>query len=117
VPDNVIRRSWVDQAALLPDADVVVHHGGSGTTLGALAVGVPQLILPQGADQYANAEAVTAAGAAVTLLPGDLTADAIAARTRELQADGAYREAARSIADEIARMPSPAEVARLPEFV
>jgi UDP:flavonoid glycosyltransferase YjiC (YdhE family) len=117
VPDNVILRSWVDQAALLPHADVVVHHGGSGTTLGALAVGVPQLLLPQGADQYANAEAVTTAGAALALLPGVLTADAVAARTRELQADAAYRDAARCLADEIARMPSPAEVARrLPAY-
>ncbi|WP_425434764.1 hypothetical protein [Nonomuraea jiangxiensis] len=27
----------------MPHVDAVAHHGGSGTTLGALAVGVPQL--------------------------------------------------------------------------
>ncbi|WP_327010285.1 glycosyltransferase [Dactylosporangium sp. NBC_01737] len=63
VPAGVTVSSWVPQAQLLPRTDVVVHHGGSGTTLGALAAGVPQLFLPQGADQFANAEAVTAAGA------------------------------------------------------
>ena len=48
--------------------DAVVTHGGAGTTLGALAFGVPLLVLPQGADQYANAERVVAAGAGRQLL-------------------------------------------------
>jgi UDP:flavonoid glycosyltransferase YjiC (YdhE family) len=120
VPDNVTVRAWVPQADLLPHVDVVVHHGGSGTTLGALTVGAPQLLLPQGADQFANADAVTAAGAALRLLPDELTADAVAEHTRALLSPGGHsgqREAARAIADEIARMPSPDDVARrLPDY-
>ncbi len=120
LPANVTARTWVDQADLLPHVDVVVHHGGSGTTLGALTVGVPQLVLPQGADQFANAEALCAAGAASCLLPGEMSADAVAERVRGLlpgSGDGSQRDAARAIAAEIARMPSPAEIARrLPEF-
>lgn len=118
LPANVTARNWVPQAELLPHVDVVVHHGGSGTTLGALTVGAPQLILPQGADQFANAEALSAAGAAVRILPDELSADAIAGHTRRLLPHhGDHRDAARSIAEEIARMPSPAEVARrLPDY-
>ncbi|TVT32740.1 glycosyltransferase family 1 protein [Amycolatopsis rhizosphaerae] len=120
VPDNVTVQAWVPQADLLPHVDVVVHHGGSGTTLGALTVGAPQLILPQGADQFANAEALTEAGAALSLLPGELSADAITEHARKLlphQGNSGYREAACAIAEEIARMPSPEEVARrLPEY-
>lgn len=112
VPGNVILRPWVDQVDLLPHAQVVVHHGGSGTTLGALAAGVPQLILPQGADQFENAEAVSAAGAALTLPPDALSMAAIASQTRQLQRDSGYREAARAIAEEISCMPAPDEVAR-----
>jgi MGT family glycosyltransferase len=114
MPENVTVRSWVPQAKLLPRADVVVHHGGSGTTLGALAAGVPQLILPQGADQFANADALCAAGAALRLLPGELSAGAIADQTRYLlqRNPSSHRDAARAIAEEIARMPSPDEVAR-----
>ena len=119
-PDNVTVQPWVSQAELLPHVDVVVHHGGSGTTLGALTVGAPQLILPQGADQFANAEALIGAGAALRLLPDDVSADAIADCTRMLlphHGDGGHRDAARAIAAEIARMPSPDEVAhRLPEY-
>lgn len=117
VPENVTVESWVSQADLLPHLDAVVHHGGSGTTLGALAVGVPQLILPQGADQFANADALTAAGAGLRLLPAELNADTIAEHTRMLLAHNGYRDAARSIAEEIAGMPSPDEVARrLPDY-
>jgi UDP:flavonoid glycosyltransferase YjiC (YdhE family) len=117
VPDNVTVRAWVPQADLLPHVDVVVHHGGSGTTLGALTVGAPQLLLPQGADHFANAGAVTAAGAALRLLPAELTADAVAEQTGTLMWHGGHREAARAIADEIARMPSPDDVAaRLADY-
>jgi UDP:flavonoid glycosyltransferase YjiC (YdhE family) len=120
VPDNVTVRAWVPQAELLPHVDVVVHHGGSGTTLGALTVGAPQLILPQGADQFANADAVSAAGAGLRLLPDELSADAVADHVRKLlphHGHTGHRDAARTIAEEIARMPSPDEVARrLPEY-
>ena len=117
VPDNVTVQAWVPQADLLPHVDVVVHHGGSGTMLGVLSVGVPQLVLPQGADQFANADALSAAGAALRLLPDALSADAIAEQTWRLLRQPSYREAARVIAEEVARMPSPDEVARqLPDY-
>jgi UDP:flavonoid glycosyltransferase YjiC (YdhE family) len=120
LPDNITLQPWVPQANLLPHVDVVVHHGGSGTTLGALTVGAPQLILPQGADQFANADAVKAAGAGLLLLPDELSANAIAEHTHKLLPHHGYaghRDAARAIAEEIARMPSPDQVAhRLPEY-
>ncbi len=121
IPAHVSVHQWVSQAELLPLVDVVVHHGGSGTTLGALAVGVPQLLLPQGADQFANADTLTAAGVAVRLLPGKVDASAIAEQARLLlprRGQVEQRDAARLIAEEIAGMPSPAAVAQLlPEYV
>ncbi|ADJ50396.1 glycosyl transferase [Amycolatopsis mediterranei S699] len=109
LPEQVTAQAWVPQAAALAHADLVVHHGGSGTALGALAAGVPQLVLPQGADQFANAEALLAVGAAVRLLPGELSAEAVAEQARKAFS---CRDAARAIAEEIAAMPSPDEVAR-----
>jgi UDP:flavonoid glycosyltransferase YjiC (YdhE family) len=120
VPDNVTVHPWVPQAELLPHVDVVVHHGGSGTTLGALTVGAPQLLLPQGADQFTNADAVSTADAGLLLLPEELSANAIAEHTHKLfphHRQAGHRDAARAIAEEIAGMPSPDQVARrLPEY-
>ncbi|WP_433267450.1 glycosyltransferase [Micromonospora vinacea] len=120
IPDHVSVHQWVSQAELLPLVDLVVHHGGSGTTLGALAVGVPQLLLPQGADQFANADTLTVAGVALRLLPGEVDVSAIVEQAHLLLPRGGQvelRDGARLIAEEIARMPSPAAVARLlPEY-
>jgi len=117
LPGNVLVQKRLAQAHVLGKADLVVHHGGSGTMLGALAAGVPQLVLPQGADQFANAGALAAAGAGLRLLPEEQNADAVAEQAATVLRDSAYRDAARGLAAEIAAMPAPAEVARrLPEY-
>ncbi|RSM39847.1 glycosyltransferase [Amycolatopsis balhimycina DSM 5908] len=117
VPPNVRLEAWVPQAALLPHVDLVVHHGGSGTTLGAFGAGLPQLLLPQGADQFSNAAAVLAAGAGDRLLGAEVTADAVATKARTLLTDTSVRDAAQALAAEVAAMPSPADVAvQLPTF-
>ena len=66
--------------------EAVVTHGGSGTTLGALAHGLPLLVVPQGADQYANADAVVAAGAGRRLGRDETTVAAIRDSVRSLLA-------------------------------
>jgi UDP:flavonoid glycosyltransferase YjiC (YdhE family) len=117
MPANVRLEAWVPQADLLQHVDLVVHHGGSGTTLGALAAGKVQLFIPQGADQFSNAEALVAAGAGAVLLPGELNADAVTEVARRLLADEAAQAVAHRFRDEVAEMPSPESiVARLPEL-
>ncbi len=117
LPGNVRVEVWVPQVDLLPHVDLVVHHGGSGTTLGAFGAGLPQLVLPQGADQFTNAEAVVTAGVGRRLTGADVVEDVIFEQARKLLTDETVLGAARKLADEVAAMPSPAEVAqRLPEF-
>lgn len=118
VPPHVRVRPWVAQAAVLPHVDLVVHHGGSGTMLGTLAAGKPQLVLPQGADQFTNAEAVVEAGAGARLLPAELTSEAVTVNARALLSDVDAHAAARRLAEEIAALPSPRKVAsRLPRLI
>ena len=52
----------------LPHAALVVCHGGSGTTFGALAAGVPLVICPLFADHNAQLMQAAGAGLAVTSL-------------------------------------------------
>ncbi|MEX5634478.1 glycosyltransferase [Parafrankia sp. FMc2] len=118
VPENVFLRSWVPQADLLPHLDLVVHHAGSGTTLGSLSHGLPQLVMPRGADQFINARLILTAGAGERLLPAEFTFSAVTEIAARLMAGKEYREAAGRISREIALMPSPTEVAtRLPDLV
>jgi UDP:flavonoid glycosyltransferase YjiC (YdhE family) len=115
VPANVRIERWVPQADLMPHVDLLVHHGGNGTTLGALANGVPQLILPQGGDHFDTADAVVRAGAGYLLPADDQTAEAVATQVRRLLADDGVARAARAVAAEIATMPSPADTVRVLE--
>ncbi|WP_331741372.1 glycosyltransferase [Kitasatospora sp. NBC_00085] len=52
----------VNHQALFRRAAAVVHHGGAGTTTTATWAGVPQVVVPQGADQPYFAGRVAALG-------------------------------------------------------
>ncbi|WP_329053843.1 glycosyltransferase [Amycolatopsis sp. NBC_01488] len=110
VPDRVRVAGFVPQAEVLKHAGLVVHHGGTGTVLASLAAGLPQLILPQGADQFANAEHLEALGAAKSLTGEAIRIPAIETAARELLTDPKPRDLARSTAAEIAEMPPPSRV-------
>ena len=70
LPRNVRAERFVPQDVLMAHVDVAVHHCGSGTMLGSLAHGVPQLAIPHGADQYMNAEALQRSGAGSSIDAG-----------------------------------------------
>jgi len=103
---------WVPQADVLPHVRVVVCHGGSGTTLGTLAAGVPLVVTPLFADQPQNARRVAAVGAGVAVeRPEDTPMAAIDPRTLRdaivgVLADESFRRAAQAIAAEIRSLPA-----------
>jgi UDP:flavonoid glycosyltransferase YjiC (YdhE family) len=111
-PSRVRVERYLPQHAVLPHCAAVVSHGGSGTALGALAVGLPQLCLPQGADQFLNAAAIASSGAGLSLSPSEVTADAVRDGLARLLGDASFAIAAQRIADDIAVMPPPADAAR-----
>jgi UDP:flavonoid glycosyltransferase YjiC (YdhE family) len=110
VPENVHVERFVAQSAVLPLVDLIVHHGGTGTVLGALEVGLPQLLLPQVADQFINARILTSAGAARGLASDVQQPGAIVEAVQALLGDSPERQVAVRVRDEIAAMPSPADV-------
>ncbi|WP_318306021.1 glycosyltransferase [Amycolatopsis solani] len=110
LPDRVRATGFVPQAQVLAHAGLVVHHGGTGTVLASLAAGLPQLVLPQGADQFANAESLEALGAAKALVGDAVRLPAIEAAVRTLLDDPKPREIALAVAAEIAEMPPPEQV-------
>jgi UDP:flavonoid glycosyltransferase YjiC (YdhE family) len=102
---------FVPQATLLPHCSAVVHHAGSGTMLGALAHRLPQLAIPQGADNFVNARLLESAGAGLLVPPGEVTAERVRGDVRAILDDARYRASASRVGDEIAGMPSPPQVA------
>lgn len=93
-------RVWVTRflshAAVMDRVDLVVTHGGMGTTQRALAAGVPLVVVPWGRDQLETARRVEHCGAGVMLARGRLSAASLreaAERARGMR-EGARRVAA-----------------------
>jgi UDP:flavonoid glycosyltransferase YjiC (YdhE family) len=105
VPANAVVAQFVPQAPLLERADLLVSHSGSGTVLGGLVHGVPQVALPRGTDQPQNATLLARAGAGVVVAPEDYAVPAIRAAVAEVTGEPAFRAAAERVRDEIAAMP------------
>lgn len=111
IPANADVARYIPQREVLPRASVVVSHGGSGSMLGALAHGCPLVLVPQGADQFDNAVAVTAAGAGVAVMPERQSPSNVRDALQTLLRERSFAQRAASIAGEIAALPGPEHVA------
>ena len=73
IPENVEVRSWVPQLAILEQADAFVTHAGMGGSAEGLFTGTPMIAVPQGADQFGNADVLAALGVARRIDTGEAT--------------------------------------------
>lgn len=105
-PSHVLVERYLPHSLLLPRCDVVVSQGGAGILLGALAHGLPQLVVPQAADQFANGAAVRRSGAGLVLDSDEVTGPAITDAVGQLLRDRSYAAAARAVQTEIDAMPT-----------
>ena len=62
VPANVHLESWYPQPAVIPEVDLVIHHGGNNSFNEALYFGKPALIMPYCWDGLDNAARITDTG-------------------------------------------------------
>ncbi|MFG2829867.1 macrolide family glycosyltransferase [Streptomyces sp. NPDC048434] len=112
IPANIEVRSCVPQLAVLEQADAFVTHAGMGGSSEGLYVGVPMIAVPQGAEQFHNADRLVELGVARRLDTADATAVAlrsaltelttdpqVAARSAELRAESRAEGGARRAAD------------------
>ena len=107
---NVWIGDYVPQSLLLPLCSVVVSHAGSGTLSGAMSLGLPQLCLPQGADQFRNADALVECGAGISLEGDDITESSIANAIQRMLDESSFRRHAEKLQREVGEMPTPDEV-------
>lgn len=104
-PGHLRIERFVPQDDALRDADLVVSHGGSGGLMGALAHGLPSVLLPLGADQPHNASRAAELGVARLLDAATVTPEEIRQTVRTALKDGGMAQRSRRVADEFAALP------------
>lgn len=104
-PAHVRVERFLPQGDVLPGADLVVSHGGSGSLMATLAHGLPSLLLPLGADQPHNTMRAEELGVAATLAAATVTPEEVGATAREVLADDAMLERCVAVAEELQGLP------------
>jgi MGT family glycosyltransferase len=99
---NVVVRSFVPHADVMPQAGLVITHAGHGTVIRALAAGVPLVCIPLGRDQYDVAARVVWRGAGVKL-SAKATTSALKRVIATALENESFRDAAQAIAQAISR--------------
>jgi UDP:flavonoid glycosyltransferase YjiC (YdhE family) len=104
---------WIAQADVMPHAAAMVGHGGAGSTLTALAAGVPMALVPLFADQPLNARRVADLGVGIALDRGADSVGELGAAVEALLTDASFRERAMELADEIQALAPVDEAAQI----
>ncbi len=102
---NVLIEQFIPQNALLSHCDLLINHGGFHTVAGALAAGLPQVLIPVETDQPLNAAYCAALGAGRVVAQEQRTPEAIREAVRAVLDDPAYRANAEQVRDEITVLP------------
>ena len=58
IPDNIHIESWYPQPSVIPQCDLVIHHGGNNSFTECLYFGIPAIIMPYVWDGHDNATRV-----------------------------------------------------------
>jgi UDP:flavonoid glycosyltransferase YjiC (YdhE family) len=106
--DRVAVAPFVPLSQVLPDAAVLVHHGGTGTAHTAIAFGCPSVVVPRCFDQHHQAARLSTVGAGRSLPWRRLTSARAAMAIQDVLGDRSFTEAARSLAEDVRTSPPPA---------
>ncbi|GAB3744780.1 glycosyltransferase [Amycolatopsis oliviviridis] len=114
-PDHLHLARYLPQDDVLPYCDAAVTHGGSGSLLGAIAHGLPMVVLPMGADQPHNGDRVTELGLGRVLDVIDATPEDVRDAVSSVLREPAYRAAAARLRDEVTAYQPPEKTVPLLE--
>ena len=87
VPKNVHIAQWFPQPSVIPQVDIVIHHGGNNTFTEALYFAKPALIMPFCWDGHDNAQRIQDKGYGMKMPRYDWTDDQFAAALERLLSD------------------------------
>jgi MGT family glycosyltransferase len=98
---NTVIMGSAPHTQVLPEAALVVTHGGHGTVMTTLMHRLPMLVIPHGRDQGDNAVRITERGAGLAL-PASASVEDISKALARLLDDPAFRAAAHRLGDAVA---------------
>lgn len=75
LPDNMTGANTVPQTTIIPQVDLVIHHGGNNTATETLHFGKPAIVMPLFWDQYDNAQRIHELGYGIRLATYEWTAE------------------------------------------
>jgi len=114
-PANAAVVAFAPHPAVLPEASLLISHGGQGGVTAALAHGVPLLCIPGlGADQPVIARRVEALGAGKMISAG-AEASQLRDTAAQVLTEASYRQAARRLAGVLANVDGAASAASVLE--
>lgn len=124
-PDEVRRPEWgglpgsvravgrYPLSAMIPTCDLVINHSGAGSVMTTLVGGLPQLAVPHYGDQFNVARLITQRGVGLAIPVSQVSPEAVKTAVTSLLDSPEYGDAARRIAEENARQPSPADLVEI----
>jgi UDP:flavonoid glycosyltransferase YjiC (YdhE family) len=110
VPSHVAAAQRMAPALTLPLCSAVVSYGGTGTVLGAVAYGLPQVVVPLGDEPRQNAITLNKRGAGIAVPPRPLVPGALRRALADVLANPAFARAAQSHQAAMAAMPTAVDV-------
>jgi len=113
LPGNVIIDSWFPQPSVIPQVDVVIHHGGNNSFTECLLFGKPAIIMPFAWDGHDNATRVQETGHGFKLTRADWTEAALAQRLHDCLHDAKLRARLAATSAHMRAQDGPAKAARL----
>jgi UDP:flavonoid glycosyltransferase YjiC (YdhE family) len=116
-PASVRVAPFLPLSELLTQSDLVVSHGGSGTVVSALSLGLPQVLLPMGADQLNTADRCRQLGVGVPLDAFSCTPSDVAEAVNAVLRQPRFRLNADRLAAEARALPDAEHGASLVEKV
>ena len=113
LPHNVIVNSWFPQPSVIPQVDVVIHHGGNNSFTECLLFGKPAIIMPFVWDGHDNATRVQETGHGYKLSRASWTEAELAARIHDCLHDRVLQTRLAATSAHMRAQDGPARAARL----
>jgi UDP:flavonoid glycosyltransferase YjiC (YdhE family) len=106
LPPNMRAERYLPQAQVLARSTLAITHGGAGSTIAALAFGLPVLVLPRGApSQHRLAARCVESGVGLALEPDNVSPSTVHDALRALLENTALRTGAERVRTSIEAQP------------